>query len=43
MIVLITLAVVGLVGLFAGRGPRSAVAGSAGTIATQPEKTTTEG
>ena len=43
VIVLITLAVVGLVGLFAGRRPRSEVAGSAGTIATQPEKTTAEG
>ena len=42
VIVLITLAIVGLVGLFAGRGPRSAVASSAGTIANQPEKTTTE-
>ena len=33
---------VGLVRLFAGQGPRSAVAGSAGTVATQPKKTTTE-
>ena len=31
VVVLITLAVVGLVGLFAGRGPRAAVAGPSGT------------
>jgi hypothetical protein len=36
------LAVVGLVGLFAGRVPRPAMAGPAGTIATQAEETTTE-
>ena len=43
IVTLITLAVVGLVGLYAGRGIRPAVVGQAELIATLPEETSTEG